>query len=109
MKVVVSMNDLLVRQDVRRGRYQIYVDGAVGGLTQYVERGNERIFVHTETEPGFEGKGLASELIRQALEGTRSQGMRIIPVCPFVAAYVSRHHDFDDIVDRVQPHHPQPV
>jgi predicted GNAT family acetyltransferase len=102
------MTEGVVRQDVERGLYEFFVDGRLGGLVQYLDRGVERVFVHTETEPGYEGQGLATELVRKALESTRAEGMRIVAVCPFVAAWVGRHHDFDDILDPIAAHHPSP-
>ena len=38
---------------------------------------------------------------RQALDATREEGLRIVAVCPYVSAYVKRHHDWDDVLDRV--------
>jgi predicted GNAT family acetyltransferase len=101
------MTSITVTQDPETGTYRVLADDQFAGLTQYIDRGIERIFVHTETEPGFEGQGLATELIREALTATRAEGKRIVAVCPFVAAYVRHHHDFDDILDQIQPHHPR--
>lgn len=33
----------------------------------------------------------------------RALGLRIVPVCPYVAKYLTKHHDFDDITDPVTP------
>lgn len=84
-------------------RYVISVDGVQAGLTAYVDHGDQRIFYHTEIGAEFGGRGLASRLIPAALTDTRDQGRRVVPVCPFVAAYVQKHHDFDDILDPVTP------
>jgi predicted GNAT family acetyltransferase len=84
-----------------RGRFEIAVDGKRVGLTRYVEDDGRRIFFHTEVDEAFSGEGLASVLVRQALDATRDEGLRIVPVCPYVAAYVKRHHDWDDLLDRV--------
>jgi len=42
-------------------------------------------------------------LIEQALTVTRADGLRIVPVCPMVLAYVRDHHEFSDIVDQPTP------
>jgi uncharacterized protein len=52
---------------------------------------------------GNGGRGLASALISQALADTRAAGLRIVPVCPFVKKYLTRHHEVDDVVDAVTP------
>ena len=61
----------------------------------------ERIFTHTEVDDAFEGRGLATILIGEALQATRDAGLRIVAVCPMVAAYIDKHHEFDDVVDPV--------
>ena len=42
-------------------------------------------------------------LIEEALSLTRTDGLRIVPVCPMVAAHVRKHHEFDDILDQPTP------
>jgi predicted GNAT family acetyltransferase len=93
------MPDIAVTQDRITERFVIAVDGVEAGFTQYAERGPHRVFIHTETDAAFAGQGLASELVRSALEQTRAQGRRIIAVCPYVSLWVGRHHEFDDILD----------
>ena len=82
-------------------RFTIAVDGQAVGLTEFADRDGQRIFIHTEVADGFEGRGLATILISGALHATRDAGLRIVAVCPMVAAYVDKHHDFDDVVDPV--------
>ena len=41
--------------------------------------------------------------MREALDATRTDGLRIVPVCPYVKKFVQTHHDWDDIVDAVTP------
>jgi predicted GNAT family acetyltransferase len=86
-----------------RCRYEITVDGERAGLTVYLDQRDQRIFFHTEIEERFAGRGLGSRLIADALADTRAVGLRIVPVCPFVARYVEKHHEVDDIVDPVTP------
>jgi uncharacterized protein len=86
-----------------RTRYEIAADGATAGFTAYVEDGARRIFHHTEIAERFAGRGLAGELVAAALTDTRAAGLRVVPLCPFVAAYVQKDHDYDDILDPVTP------
>jgi predicted GNAT family acetyltransferase len=83
--------------------FTIAVDGVSAGLTSFVEHEGHRIFLHTEVKSQFEGRGLASILVSEALSATRIDGLRIVAVCPMIAAYVAKHHDFDDIVDPLTP------
>jgi predicted GNAT family acetyltransferase len=61
------------------------------------------VFYHTEVDPAFGGRGLATVLIGEALAATRADGLRIVAVCPMVAAYVKKNHEFDDVLDRPTP------
>jgi predicted GNAT family acetyltransferase len=84
-----------------RNRFEIAVGGEHGGLVQYVDDGGQRIFIHTETDEKFAGQGLAGTLVRQALDATRAEGLRIAATCPYVARFLSKNHDWDDVVDKV--------
>jgi len=82
-------------------RFTIAVDGRVVGFTEFVDRDGQRVFVHTEMADEFEGRGLATILVTEALQATRDAGLRIVAVCPMVAEFVEKHHEFDDVVDPV--------
>jgi len=87
--------------DVESDRFTIAVEGQQVGLAEFAERDGQRIFTHTEVADGFEGRGLATILVGEALQKTRDEGLRIVAVCPMVAAFVGKHHEFDDVVDPV--------
>lgn len=80
-------------------RFSIAVDGQEVGFAEYADRDGQRIFPHTEVAAAFEGRGLATILVGEALKATRDAGLRIVAVCPLVAAFVRKHHEFDDVVD----------
>ncbi|GAA2223842.1 N-acetyltransferase [Herbiconiux moechotypicola] len=84
-----------------RHRYRLEVDGRAVGFTGYADVGRQRVFLHTEIDPAEGGKGYASTLIAGALDDVRASGMRAVAICPFVDAYVKKHHDYDDLVDPV--------
>lgn len=92
-----------VTRNDAEGRYEIAVDGELAGFTVFVDRGPQRIFPHTELDDRFSGRGLSSILVRDALADTRAAGQRVVPVCPLVARWVSKHPEVDDIVDRPTP------
>ncbi|MGK2879790.1 MAG: GNAT family N-acetyltransferase [Mycobacterium sp.] len=80
--------------------FTIAVDGQQVGLAAFVDRGGQRVFHHTEVDEAFGGRGLGSIVIAEALAATRADGLRIVPVCSMVAAYVRKHDEFDDLVDK---------
>ncbi|QRY64255.1 N-acetyltransferase [Gordonia sp. PDNC005] len=98
-----STEQIAVVRNDDQGRYDISVDGELAGFTQFVDRGEQRIFPHTELDEKFSGRGLSSILVHDALADTRAAGLRVVPVCPLVAKYVSKHDELSDIVDRPTP------
>ncbi|MEU2237179.1 GNAT family N-acetyltransferase [Streptomyces vietnamensis] len=93
----------VVRRVDPRHRYEILVDGERAGLTAYRDRDDRRVFFHTEVDEAYAGQGLAAILVEQALTDVRASGMRIVPVCPYVAKFLKKHEEFADITDPVTP------
>jgi predicted GNAT family acetyltransferase len=81
-----------------RERFEISRDGEVVGFTQY-HRGPRAIaLIHTEIDPAHEGEGLASQLIRAALDSARAEGVAVLPFCPFVRRFIGAHREYLDLV-----------
>jgi predicted GNAT family acetyltransferase len=80
-------------------RFTIAVDGQEVGKAEFLDRGEKRIFTHTEVDDNYEGRGLATILIGEALQETRDAGLRIKALCPMVASYLKKHDEYQDIVD----------
>ncbi len=83
------------------GRYTIAVDGKTVGLADFADRDNQRVFYHTEIDPAYGGRGLATILIEEALNEARSEGKRVVPVCSMVVTVLKKHPEFDGITDPV--------
>lgn len=92
-------DDTKVTQVPADERYVLTVGGAEVGFAAYTDRDGARVFTHTEIDPAQGGKGYGSVLVAGALEQVRAEGgLRIVPECPFVAKYVEKHHEFDDLI-----------
>ena len=72
-------------------RFEIRVDGQVAGFVRYRLAPGKIVFIHTEIDPVYEGKGLGSTLAAGALDAARQRSLEIDPQCPFIAAYLKRH------------------
>ena len=79
--------------------FTIAVEGQPVGKAEFADRDGQRVFTHTEVDEKFEGRGLATILIGEALAATRDAGVRIVAECPMVANYIEKHSEFSDIVD----------
>jgi len=75
-------------------------DGVVAGFAAYVREPDAVIFTHTEVAPAFEGQGVGSALAAGALDQVRASGERVVPLCPFIKAYIARHREYQDLVQR---------
>jgi predicted GNAT family acetyltransferase len=80
-------------------RYELLVDGAPAGELVYRDRSENVVaFLHTEVDPDVRLRGLGSTLVGAALDDARARGLRVVPICPFVDAYVRRHPGYADLV-----------
>ncbi|GGO08732.1 N-acetyltransferase [Microbispora rosea subsp. aerata] len=88
-----------VVHDPGASRYEILLDDTVAGFAQYRLRDGSIVFSHTEIRDEFEGRGLGSTLVGAALDGAREAGLRVVPLCSFVAWYIQKHPEYRDLVD----------
>jgi uncharacterized protein len=80
-------------------RFEARVDGVVAGEIVYREGADGRlVLLHTEVDEGLEGHGVGGRLVAGALEDVRRRGLTIVPLCPFVRAYLARHPEYADLV-----------
>ena len=55
-------------------------------------------FVHTEVPPELGGRGVGSTLVQGALDQVRAEGLKVIPQCPFVKAWIGKHPEYKDLL-----------
>lgn len=95
------MSELTIRHDPDNDRYVAKVGHRTAGFTQYHLRGgNKYFFYHTEIDEAYEGGGIGSALARYALDDVREQDGKVIPLCPFIAGWIKRHPDYEDLIDQ---------
>jgi len=91
-----------IRNNPDRMRYEALIDGAVAGFADYLLTDELIVFTHTEVHPAYEGRGAGSALARFALDDVRRDGSRrVLPLCPFIKAWIDRHPDYVDLVHPV--------
>jgi hypothetical protein len=86
-----------VRDVPARHRYEALVDGAVAVLA-YQRRPGAIALIHTEVPPALRGHGLADQLATAALDAARAEGIKVIPICPFVKQFLQRHPEYQSLV-----------
>jgi len=79
-------------------RFEVLAGGEVAGFVDYELSPGEILFIHTEIDEAYEGKGLGSVLVRRALDSARERGLAVLPMCPFVRGWIGKHEDYLDLV-----------
>lgn len=91
------MSAIQVRDNPDKNRIEAEVEGRLA-VIEY-RRNKQRIYyLHTKVPEELEGQGIASQMARFALELAREQGLKVSPHCPFVAAYIKRHPEYQSLV-----------
>jgi len=86
-----------VRDNTALSRFELDADG-VTAFMNYRLAGCVIRLEHTETPPQARGRGIASQLTAGVLEIVRKRGLKVVPRCPFVRAYLAQHPEFSDVL-----------
>ena len=87
-----------VTDNPRASRYELWLGATRAGLIQYRSEPGMVVLIHTEVAPAFAGQGLGERLVAGGLDDLRARGLKLVPLCPFVRAYLRRHPDQADFV-----------
>ncbi|WP_338663587.1 GNAT family N-acetyltransferase [Pararoseomonas sp. SCSIO 73927] len=90
------MSDVI--DNTARHRFELDVGVGEPAIIAYERDGDRIALVHTIVPEAASGQGAGSRLVRGALAMIRSQGLRVVPRCSFVAAYIERHPEERDLL-----------
>ncbi|MBT2533037.1 N-acetyltransferase [Arthrobacter sp. ISL-48] len=103
------MTDVTIRHNPERERFEVLVAGNVIGKAAYKEYDGgsspQRIFYHTVINEEYGGQGLAGKLAKVALDETVEAGVGIVPVCPFIKKFLTKHPGYADHITATTPAH----
>ena len=85
-----------VRDNTARRRFELDLDGHTAFST-YRREGSLLTILHTEVPKELNGRGIGSALARGLLDIARAQGLKVKPLCPFVASYMDKHPEYADL------------
>jgi NAD+ kinase len=91
-------SDAIVVDSFEQQRYEVILGGEVAGTLHYRRHDGSIELMHTEIDPAFEGRGLASRLAAGALDDARTRATPVVVTCPFVKGYVERHPEYADLL-----------
>ena len=87
-----------VTNNTEQHRFEVNLEGHTA-FAEYRLKPGQIILPHTVVPPAFEGKGVASALARHAFGYARENGLTVIPTCPFMAGWIKKHPEAQDVVD----------
>ena len=93
------MTSPIVRDNPSAKRFEIDLGGGLFAFAEYTLPEGKIMFTHTEVPPSHEGQGLGTALIEAGLAAARERGLKVIPICPFFAAYMRKHGETHDLLD----------
>jgi len=95
--VDLNLEGVIITNNEEAQRFETQVDGLRALLT-YRRFPDRIVFDHIEVAPPLESKGLATKLARTGLDFARANHFRVVPLCPYVAAFIRKHAKYHDLV-----------
>ena len=86
----------------RHGRFEARLDGVLVGFAEYVRAESDEgvvIYPHTVVSRAHRGRGVGAALARAALADARSRGLKVRPTCTYMAEWITRHPEYQDLVE----------
>ena len=90
---------MTVNDNPDRHRFEIDLGDGQFAFAEYTLPEGKIMFTHTEVPESHEGQGLGTTLIEAGLAAARERGLKVIPICPFFAAYMRKHAEVQDLLD----------
>lgn len=86
-----------------RGRFYLKEGEEYLAQMVYIWSGKDKIIVeHTEVDERLKGQSVGTQLLNELAKWVREQGIKVIPVCPFVKAVVEKKPDeYQDILYQI--------
>lgn len=89
-----------IYQNGEKKRFEWEVEGKTAFIDYILNNQNEIFLTHTEVPRELEGKGIASKLVKAVLDYIKEEEWTLYPTCPFVAAYIKKHEEYQSLVKK---------
>ncbi|MBR9921532.1 MAG: N-acetyltransferase [Bacteroidetes bacterium] len=78
-------------------RFEMQIENHLARI-EYILAGNKIFLTHTEVDRALEGRGLGSTIIQRTLDEVRRRNLKLVPLCPFVAAFLQKNRQYVDLL-----------
>jgi predicted GNAT family acetyltransferase len=89
---------LRLTDNQEKHRFELPDGGQLLAFAEYNLLKTGLLFAHTEVLPAHEGRGIGSAIARNALDEVRRRSLMVIPACPFIAGFLRKHPEYQDLV-----------
>lgn len=86
-----------IRDNKAEHRFEMDAGGEIA-VAYYTLAHGVITFNHTEVPASLQGRGIASRLVRGALEAARAAHLKVVPRCSFVSRYLGNHPEFGNLI-----------
>lgn len=87
-----------IRHNEQQSQFETVVDGHTGYAAYDLEGSDRIVFTHTIVPTEIEGRGVASAIVKHALDHARAKNLKVVPQCAYVAAYIKRHPEYEELL-----------
>jgi predicted GNAT family acetyltransferase len=88
---------LAVVMNQQTHRFEVTL-GSETAFAEYSLLHDAIVLPHTVVPDAFAGRGVASALAKAALGYAREHGLKVKPICTFMAGYITKHPEYHDLV-----------
>jgi predicted GNAT family acetyltransferase len=93
----MNYDDQNLMTNTEKSRLELEIDNNTAFI-DYRLSGSRLYLIHTEVPPLLEGKGVGKAIVQKALQYAKDSDLKIVPICPFVQAYLKRHTEWTNII-----------
>jgi uncharacterized protein len=87
-----------IRNNEEASQFETSIDGHLAVVTYDLEEPNRIVFTHTDVPEALAGRGVAGAIVKFGLDHAREKNLTVVPQCSYVAAFVKRHAEYQNLL-----------
>jgi hypothetical protein len=95
----VDLEKLEITHNPANDRFEVWIDGKLSKL-DYIQEARNFVIAHVGVYPEHRGQGIAGKIVEAALQYARENGLRVIPMCSYAAAYIRRNPQYMELTEQ---------
>ena len=95
---MADQQEVKVTNNTKQSQFETRIGDSVAVAAYELEPG-QITFTHTSVPPELSGKGIANELARAGLDHARTENLKVVAACSFIAKYIQRNPEYQDLVN----------